>query len=264
MSRSSPLPGQVAVQTWARFAGALYLIIIVIGLLGETLIRGTLVVPADPTATAQRILGAPTLWRVGIAAQDLLLICAVVLTFIWYRLLRPVNRNLARLLVFFALVSLAVESVGALHLHAVLTPLSGASYLAAYASPLLHLAAYQSIVAHAQAFGLALIFFGVECVIVGHLIRTSDFFPRWIGTLMQIAGACYLINSFSMILSPSVQGMLFPYILLPALVGESAFCLCLLIKGVDVSVWERRASACADSALAGHNKKPARAGLSNE
>jgi hypothetical protein len=46
-----------------------------------------------------------------------------------------------------------------------------------------------------------------------------------------------------MILSPALQGMLFPLILLPSLVGESTFCLWLLIKGVDVAAWTRRANA---------------------
>lgn len=251
--------GQSSVQAWARLAGLLYLVIIVIGLLGEALIRASLVVPGDPGATVRKILDAESLWRVGIAAQDLLLVCAVGLTCAWYVLLRPVNGGLTLLAVFFALVSLAVESVSALHLHAVLTPLSDATYLKAIDPALLHLQAYQSVVAHAQAFGLALIFFGVECLLIGHLIRRSGYFPKWIGTLMQLAGACYLVNSFSMVLHPPLQALLFPYILLPALLGESAFCLWLLLKGVDVEAWTR--SAAAWEIGADREKMPAQVGM---
>ena len=234
---TSPL----AIQSYARVGGLLYLIIIVIGLSGESLIRGKLVVSGDPEATARAIVAAEWLWRLGVAGQDLLLICAVGLTLIWYVLLRPVNRHLALAVVFFGLVSLAVESVGALHLHAVLTPLSGAAYLDAVDPRLPHLLAYQSIVAHAHAFGLALVFFGVECLIVGHLIRKSGYFPAAIGVLMQLAGVCYLVNSFAMILYPPLQDLLFPAVLLPSFIGESAFCLYLLIKGVNVPEWRRRA-----------------------
>lgn len=236
---SQPIP----IKRYARLAGLLYLIIIVIGVLGESLIRGKLVVAGDPEATASNILSSEWLWRLGIAGQDLLLICALGLTLIWYILLRPVSKHGAQAVVFFALVSLAVESVGALHLHAVLTPLSDAAYLKTFDPRQLHLTAYQSIVSHAHAFGLALIFFGVECLIVGHLIRKSGFFPPAIGWLMQLAGLCYLINSFAMILSPSLQDVLFPLILLPAFIAESAFCLYLLIKGVDVPKWSRQAQA---------------------
>ncbi len=233
----------INIQSYARVGGLLYLVIIVIGLLGESLIRGTLVVSGDPEATARSILAAEWLWRLGVGGQDLLLLCAVGLTLIWYILLRPVNQHLAQAVAFFGLVSLAVESVGALHLHAVLTPLSGSVYLKVIDPQQLHLLAYQSIIAHAHAFGLALIFFGVECLIVGHLIRKSGYIPAAIGMLMQLAGACYLINSFAMILHPPLQDKLFPIILLPSFIGESAFCLYLLIKGVNAPAWHRRAGS---------------------
>jgi hypothetical protein len=168
-------------------------------------------------------------------------VCAVALTFIWYLLLRPVSRNLALLMVFFAMISLAVEAVSALHLQAVLVPLSSSAYLKVLDPHQLHAMAYMSVVSHAHAFGLALIFFGVECLIVGHLICASGYFPRAIGRMMQLAGVCYLVNSFAMVLSPPLANLLFPAILLPALLGESSFCLWLLIKGVDIAGWARMA-----------------------
>jgi hypothetical protein len=243
MAGRSALPDKPPLQAYARIAGLLYLVIILIGLLSESMIRGRLVVNGDPEATAQNILHAQFLWRLGIACEDVLLVCAIVLTLLWYILLRPVDKQLTRLAMGFALMSLAVESIRALHLHAVLTPLLGGAYLQAVDPKLLHLMAYQSVISHAHAFGLALVFFGVECLIVGHLIRRSGFLPRTVGALMQIAGLCYLVNSFSMILSPPLQDILFPFILLPSLIGESTFCLWLLIKGVDVPAWERRAKA---------------------
>lgn len=233
--------GGMSVQSYARAGGALYLAIIVIGLLGEAWIRGSLVVAGDATATAQRILASESLWRLGVAGELVLLVCAVALTFIWYVLLRPVSRNLALLMVFFAMMSLAVEAASALYLQAALAPLSSAAYLKVLDPQQLHALAYMAVVSHSHAFGVALIFFGVECLIVGHLICQSGYFPRVIGRMMQLAGVCYLVNSFAMVLSPSLANLLFPAILLPALVGESSFCLWLLIKGVDAAGWVRKA-----------------------
>lgn len=224
-------PPRAALQTYARLGGVLYLIIIVLGLLGETYVRGTLVVGGDPDATVRRIQAAEWLWRLGVAGQMFLLLCAVALTWIFYVLLRPVSKNLSLLVVLFAITSLAVESVSALQLQAMLDTLAMAKYLPPAALPQLHTMAYLTVVSHAQAFGLALIFFGVEILIVGHLIWKSGYIPKAIGVLMQLAGACYLVNSFAMVLSPPLAGVLFPAILLPALVGESAFCLWLLFKG---------------------------------
>ena len=88
-------------QIYARIGGVLYLIIIVIGTLGEAFVRSRLIVSGDATATAERIRASELLWRVGIAGEVLLLICAVALTLIFYVLLRPVSRNLALLVAFF-------------------------------------------------------------------------------------------------------------------------------------------------------------------
>ena len=240
---SNDIPNDFPARAWARRAGVLYLIIIAIGLFNEAGIRNTLIVPGDSVATAHNILGAEFLWRVGVAGQYVLLLCAVGLTMAWYVLLRPVSRHLALLLVFFALISLAVESVSALHLQAVLAPLSGSAYLQTADPQQAYAAAYSSVVAHAGAFGLALVFFGVECLIVGHLIRRSGFFPAAIGWLMQLAGLCYLVNSFAMVLLPPLHAKLFPAILVPAFIGESAFCLWLLVKGVDAAAWRQRMQA---------------------
>lgn len=222
---------RAALQSYARLGGMLYLVIIVLGLLGETFIRGTLVVGGDPEATVRRIQESEWLWRLGVAGQIVLLLCAVALTWIFYVLLRPVSKNLSLLVVLFAITSLAVESVSALQLQAMLDTLAMAEYLKPEDLPQLHTMAYLTVVSHAQAFGLALVFFGVEILIVGYLIRKSGYIPKAIGVLMQLAGVCYLVNSFSMVLSPGLAGMLFPAILLPALVGESAFCLWLLFRG---------------------------------
>jgi len=234
---------QTSPNLYARLGGVLYLIIIVIGGLGEMLVRGTLIVPGDAAATAERIRASELLWRTGIAAELVLLICAVVLTLIFYALLRPVSRDLALLAAFFNLVSIAIEAVSGLYLLAALFPLANADYLKALDPKLLDTLAYLSIRSHGQGFGVSLIFFGCVCLLLGYLIFRSGFLPKAIGVLMQIAGLCYLVNSFALVLSPPLADRLFPAILLPALVGETSLCLWLLLKGVDVAEWKARANA---------------------
>jgi hypothetical protein len=80
-------------------------------------------------------------------------------------------------------------------------------------------------------------------VILGVLVYRSGYIPKAVGVLMTAAGACYLINSFAQILSPSLQNRLLPAILIPALVGELSFALWLLFQGVRAEPWERRVRA---------------------
>jgi len=63
---------------------------------------------------------------------------------------------------------------------------------------------------------------------------------------MGITGACYLIDSFAVILSPPVASVLFTVILLPAFIGELSLALWLTVKGVNVPKWQEVAGVSVD------------------
>jgi hypothetical protein len=227
----------------ARIGGLLYLIIIVIGATGEAVVRGRIVVPGNAAATVANLRSLEWLWRLGVAGELVLLICAIFLAVILYILLRPVSRDVALTAVFFNLICIAIEGVAAVFLAAALFPLAGAPHLTALAPEQTHAVALLAIRSHSTGFGIALIFFGVECVILGYLIYRSGYMPRPIGVLMAIAGVCYAINSFALLLSPVLSSRLFPAILLPPLIAELSFALWLVVKGVKVAKWEERAQS---------------------
>jgi hypothetical protein len=227
------------VRVLSRIGGVLYLIVIVLGLFGEAFVRNRIVVSGDATATAANLRSMESLWRLGIASEFFLLICATVLALILLVLLRPVSRDLALLAVFFNLVSIAIEASMGMALIEALFPLGDARYLEAFRPEQLHALASLSIKSHGHGFGVALIFFGCFCVMAGYLIFKSGYLPRAVGVLMQIAGLSYLIDSFALILAPDFAHRIFPAILIPAFIGESSLCLWLLVKGVDVERWNR-------------------------
>jgi hypothetical protein len=223
----------------ARLGGVLYLSIILLGAMGEAAVRGSIVVPGNATATAANLRSMEWLWRLGVAGEIVLLTCATALALILYVLLRPVSRDLALMAVFFNLVCIAIEGVAAVSLAATLHPLTNAAYVSAFTPNQLDVMAMLSVRSHSAGFGIALIFFGVECVILGYLIFRSGYMPRALGVLMQIAGVCYVINSFALLLSPPLSSRLFPGILVPSLIGELALALWLVVKGVRVETWDR-------------------------
>ena len=115
-----------------------------------------------------------------------------------------------------------------------------AEYLKSLDSNQLHTLSYLSIKLHEFGFGIGLIFFGIVCLLEGYLIFKSGYFPKTIGLLMQIAGVCYLTNSFALILAPKLANNLFPIILIPPLIAELSLCLWLIIKGVNLPIWEKK------------------------
>src|ERR1041385_1011442 len=225
-------PNQSSSRVVSAVGGALYVAIIALGIYEEFFVRNRLVVTGNAVATAKNLAAMQPLWRTGVAAEIVLLICAITLTAILFILLRPVSRGLALLVVFFNLVSVAVEGVAALFLVIALFPLGNAAYLKAFGSDQLAAIASMAIRAHSYGFSVALIFFGCECLLLGYLIFKSGFLPKTIGVLMAAAGVAYLTHSFTLILIPKLTSVFVPAIFLPAFVGESSFAMWLLLKGV--------------------------------
>jgi hypothetical protein len=241
----TPPAGAIRPDVLARIAGAIYLVIIVVGVLAEVAVRDRIIVPGDAAATAANMVAMESVFRLSIAGELFYLVLAVPMLLILYVLLRPVSRELALLLVFFNLVSISIEAVNKLNLLAALFPQGGADYLSAFEPAQLEAMTRLSFRLFGHGFGISLIFFGAACLVLGWLLYRAGFFPRTLGVLLAVAGACYLINSFTMILAPGLATRLVPAILLPPFIGESALCLWLLIRGVDVERWRARAAMVA-------------------
>lgn len=232
----------ISINKTARIGGILYLVIIAAGLYSEMFVRAKLVVTGDAVATANNIISSQLLWRTGIAADLLMHICDIPLMLIFYLLLKPVNKNLALMALLFNLVQTAVLVVNKLNLVVALFPLGDADYLKSFDPQQLYTFTYLSIKSHEYGFGLGLIFFGFTCLVAGYLIFKSGYLPKTIGVMMQIAGLCYLLNSFALILAPSFADKIFPMVLLPPFVAELSFCLWLLFKGVNMRIWEKQSA----------------------
>lgn len=229
----------VGMRRLSRIGGALYVIVIFLGM-GEAVLREGVVVGGDAAATALHLKTMERLWRLGIASDFIVLSCSIALAVILYRLLRPVGAVLAGMAIFFNLVSLAVEAAADLWLVAAMLPQGSARYLEALSEDQRSALTSLAIRQYEYGFNTALIFFGVECAILGYLIYRSDYLPRVLGGLMGLAGACYLVNGFTVLLSPPLASQLGPAILLPSLVGESSLALYLLLKGIDEQAFQRR------------------------
>ena len=230
---TSPLP-------YARLGGTLYLVIILFGIFSEGFVTSKLLVAGDAAASARNILAAPVLWQVSVAANVLVVLCAVPLLWIEYLLLRPVSKSLMLLSLSFNLVSLAVEAVSKVFLLLVMPTLVSAEYGHAFGAQQLPMLANLALRSHNIAFNLALLFFGCTCLVNGYLIFKSGYFPKALGRLLQVAGGSYLVACWAALFAPALADVLLPGILLLPLIGESSVCLWLLVKGVNVAKWQAR------------------------
>ena len=224
-------------QVYARMGGLAYLFIIVAGGCGELFIRNNIIVSGNAAATAHNIMASQLLWRISIAADLVMHLCDIVLMLVLYVLLKPVNKNLALMAMMFNLIQTAVLVANKMSLLMPLFFLSNADYLKPVDPQQLQAFSYLFVSTHGLGFGNGLIFFGCVCLINGYLIYQSGYLPKIIGLMMQVAGLCYLTNSFALIIAPALASWLFPAVLMPALIAELSLCFWLMVKGVNLNKW---------------------------
>ncbi|MDB4948320.1 MAG: hypothetical protein JWM27_969 [Gemmatimonadetes bacterium] len=173
----------------ARTAGAFYLITIITGVFAEVFVRGALVVRDDAAATAANILAHEPLYRLGLAADLVMLTSYVAVTLLFYDLFKPVGASLSLLAAFFSLLGIAVLAVNSLNHLAPLLLLGDAHYLGAFHPAQLQALALLFLRMHARGYSIAGVYFGIYCIVIGHLVFRSGFLPRILGVLMAIGGA---------------------------------------------------------------------------
>jgi hypothetical protein len=231
------------IRATARFAGVLYFINAACGLWAEVFVRGKLIVSSDAAATAANILANQTLYRSGFVADLVSMITEIGIALLFYRLFRPVDRLLAAAMVLFRLVWVAIFSAVALTHVAPLLLLAGRPYLSSFGAAQLQALSYLSLKLHDQGYEIGLVFFGVDCVLIGILILRSTFLPRILGAVVALAGLCYLVNSFADFLAPLLSAQFGMWLLLPCALAEYGLILWLMIVGVNAAQWNAQAAS---------------------
>jgi hypothetical protein len=235
INKTAPSP-----QLYARLGGLLYVLIIILGISSEFFFRGKLIVAGNAAATANNIKTSPAIWRIGITAEYVSIICTIILAMIYFYLLTPVHKTLNLLATFFRLISITVQVVAVLNLGEALFYLSPSESLKAFTPEQLYAMSNLSIKDHSFGYGISLLFLGCCFFVHGHLIYRSGFLPKVLGILIQIAGLGYLTNGFVLILAPDATKFIFPIFFLPVFIAETSLGLWLLVKGVNVAKWQAR------------------------
>ena len=225
----------------ARVAGFVFLIIVFLGMSAELVIRPGMIVPGDAAATVKNIAASQVLFRLSLVSELVRQALLMLLPLILYKLFKQVDKTIASLMVIFALVCVPISMLNELNHFAVLLLSSGAGYLTAFKADqlnalvmfFLELRKYGTFVPQVLSFWVLLL---------GYLVFKSGFLPRILGILLMLAGSCYTVDAVLFLLVPNFDATILG---LFAFIGELPFYLCLLIKGVNVEQWEKRAAESA-------------------
>ena len=214
-----------------RVAGSLYLLLVVFGPIRLMYIPSKLFVSGDAAATSANIAAHELLFRLGIVSD---LVCGVILIFLTlalYRLFEGVSRYLAVLVIVLGgVLPATIDFVNTVNDGAALMLAKGADFLSTFDEAERQTLALFFVRLHHQIIVGAEILWGLWLFPLGMLTYRSGFMPRFIGVWLIVNGAAYVIISFTGLLLPQYEGTVFNYAF-PALLGEMAFMLWLVIRG---------------------------------
>jgi hypothetical protein len=191
-------------------------------------------VRGDATATANNIAAHEALFRFGIASDLLAATLTLFVTLALYRLLKEVDRNLATLMVILGgLMVVPIYFINTVNDAGALLFARGADFLSVFDQPQRNALAMLFLRLHHQGVVANEVFWGLWLFPFGVLVYRSRFLPRVLGVWLIINGFAYLAISFTAVLMPQYEAMV-SKIAFPAMLGEVAIMLWLLIRGAKV------------------------------
>ncbi len=197
-------PTKISPLIYARIAGFLYLLLLPLGFF-TLYVSSRLVVPGDAATTASNILASESLFRLGIVSALLVQIVNIFVVLILYKLLEPVDKNMALLMVIFLLLGVPIAMFNELNQFAVLLLLHGADHLTVLTADQMQSQVSLFLDLHKLGINIAGIFWGLWLFPMGYLVFKSGFLPRILGVLLIIGCFGYLIESFAAFLLPNYE-----------------------------------------------------------
>ena len=216
----------------ARVAGVLYLLLIITGIFAQVT-RMSMYEEGDATKTAENIMDAEMLFRLAIVSDFVMILSYLILPLVFYILLKPVNKNLASLVVVFVMVSVPIMFVNMILHTAPLIILNGDDYLKAFTPGQREGMALMFFELYWAGVKIATLFHGLWLFPLGLLVHRSGYFPKILGIFLILACFGFVIETLQYFLLPDFEAITYPGMLFE-IIGEFGFCGWLLVKGADL------------------------------
>lgn len=215
----------------ARLAGLLYLIWVITGVYGIFFVSSQTVVQGNAVATANKIIANEFIFKTGIINDIISNTIWVFIVLMLYRLFKQVNKRQAKLLVALVIVQIPVFFfMEALNITSLMI-FKGEILKTFELSQRQDLAMLFLKISDNGTIVLET-FWGLWLFPFGQLVYKSEFIPRIFGVFLIFNGIAYIIHSFTILLFPDYQAIVWQFAIPFWVLGEISIMLWLLIKGV--------------------------------
>ena len=227
------------VQRYAKVAGVLLLVSIVAGGFGEAYAPSRLIVANDAAATVANIKSFDFTYRLGFAAFLIESFADITLALLFYALLKPVSKELSLLAAFFGLMGTALFAFAELFYLAPTLFLTGGQWKA-FSTDQINELVLVSLKFYQFAAMIFSGYYGIAWIVRSYLMFRSGYLPKFLGVLMSIGGIGFLTRNFLLVLAPAYASPLLLMLLFP---GALMLMVWLLIKDIDMRLWNARVNA---------------------
>jgi hypothetical protein len=201
--------------------------IIAQGAIAEQLVNST-----NASVTARNIVAHEDLYRFGYTMYMIEMVAQVIMTMLFYELLKPVSRTGSLIAAVIGVVGCGIKALSRVFFVAPAIVLEGTRYLDTFSPEQLKSMALLFYNVNEMGAAIAVVFFGFNTVITGWLIIRSTYLPRVLGWIAVVGGIGWLA-----FLWPPLGYRLNLYIAAIALLGSLATIVWMLVYGVKEERW---------------------------
>jgi hypothetical protein len=229
-------PLEPAQHTAARVAGFLYLVQMATGVFGFYA-HGRLVVPGDAAQTAEKILASERLFRIGTVSNLVTAVVVVILAWLLYVVLKPINRDAALLAVFLRLVENAIAAAAIFADFIALRLLRDANSFRAFDAQQSQELARVFLAGPGLGLRIAFVFLGLGSAVFSYLWFQSRYIPRALAAWGILASLVLAIVTLAIMVFPGLAALGLTY-MLPMGIYEVGLGLWLLVRGIRTPLEE--------------------------
>ena len=210
----------------------LYLFVGIFGGFAEGYLEPKMYVAGNPAATAGNVVANSGLVRMGIVADLMDATFFVILALVFYVLFEHVHKSIARAMLVFVVLAVAITCISALFEFEGLRVATDAVSMDALGT--VGSNAMVLLLLDSQHYGLliAQIFFGLWLAPLGYLTYRSGWFPKALGIVLVAACVSYLVDVLAAFLVPDLGKAIHGFAIIMPIIAEPWMVVYLLVVGV--------------------------------
>jgi hypothetical protein len=218
-----------------KIAGLFFLFNLIVPLLNWTFVLSKFTVAENVIATANNIMANELLFRFGITIELFMSVGLIVLALVLYKILKPVNKNLAMLALLLKLVEATLMAVTVLVPFVALQILNGEAYLTVFTLEQLQFPIGLIFNSHTAITSIPMVFLGLDMMAFSYLFFKSKYIPRILAGFGILSFALIFIHALMYILAPEYAMMPINQIIFwaPSGLFEIIIGIWLLTKGLN-------------------------------